>query len=74
MKKKDVPLTTKGELLVSLTLDDFPVSLLTDFAKNVVYPHYRGNLNAALQDLMYKALSEQEFVLSHITHFRTAKT
>jgi hypothetical protein len=34
-------------------------------------PYYRGNLNAALQDLMHKALAEQEFVLSHISAVRT---
>ena len=66
MKKKTVPFTTESKLLVDLTLNDFPVSLLTEFAKKVVYPYYRGNLNAALQDLIYKALSEQEFVQSHI--------
>jgi len=74
MKKKTASAEKESELLVNLTLKDFPVSLLTEFAKKVVYPYYRGNLNAALQDLIYKTLSEQNFVLSHITQIRTLKS
>jgi hypothetical protein len=28
-------------------------------------------MNAAFQDLIHKALTEQDFVLSHITHIRS---
>lgn len=56
----------ENELLVDLTLHDFPVSLLRDFAVEVAKPNYSGNLTAALQDLMQKALGDQEFVARHI--------
>ncbi len=57
---------------VNLTLHDFPASLLTEFAENVVGPYYDGNLNAAIQDLMQKTLAEQEFVHNHITMIRNS--
>jgi len=31
-------------------------------------------LNAAIQDLLHKALAEQDFVHSNITHFRSMDT
>ncbi|MEM3378439.1 MAG: hypothetical protein QW674_05785 [Candidatus Bathyarchaeia archaeon] len=36
-------------------------------------PYYKGSLNAAIQDLIHKAIAEQDFVYAHITHIRTAK-
>jgi hypothetical protein len=41
--------------------------LLTEFAENIVRPYYSANINVAIQDLIHKALAEQELVLSHIT-------
>ena len=70
MKKKTLQLTTREELKVDLTLHAFPVSLIAEFAEKVVRPYYKDNLNTAIQDLIGKALSEQEFVHSHITHVR----
>jgi hypothetical protein len=61
---------TEDDLLVDLTLNQVPASLLSEFAEIIVHPYYKGNLNAAIQDLLHKALAEQDFVLSHITHFR----
>jgi hypothetical protein len=61
---------TEDDLLVDLTLNQVPASLLSEFAEKIVHPYYKGNLNAAIQDLLHKALAEQDFVLSHITHFR----
>jgi hypothetical protein len=61
---------TGNDLLVDLTLNQVPASLLSEFAEKIVHPYYKGNLNAAIQDLLHKALAEQDFVLSHITHFR----
>jgi len=49
------------------------VSLIRDFAQKIVIPYYHGNLNAALQDLMGKTISEQDFILSRITHIRNSK-
>jgi hypothetical protein len=70
MKKKTVVIATEDDLLVDLTFHSVPASLLTEFAEKIVRPYYSGNLNAAIQDLIHKALSEQEFVLSHITHVK----
>jgi len=71
MKKKTAVLTMVDDLQVDLTLHSVSAALLSEFAQKVVHPYYNGNLNAAIQDLIQKALSEQDFVLSHITHLRT---
>jgi alanine-alpha-ketoisovalerate/valine-pyruvate aminotransferase len=71
MKKKTQTLNIEDNLLVNLTCHNIPESLLTEFAEKIVRPYYKGNLNAALQDLMHKALAEQDFVLSHISAIRT---
>lgn len=71
MKKKTTVLFTEEDLLVDLTLHDGPALLLTQFAEKIVNPYYNGNLNAAIQDLIHKALQEQDFVHSHITHVKT---
>jgi hypothetical protein len=73
MSKKTAVLT-EDDLLVDLTFHNFPASLLTEFAEKIVRPYYKGNLNAAIQDLLHKTLKEQDFVLSHITHVRVAET
>jgi hypothetical protein len=70
MKKKTAFLATEDDLLVDLTFHNVPASLLTEFAEKIVRPYYSGNLNGAIQDLIQKALAEQDFVLSHITHIR----
>jgi hypothetical protein len=48
--------------------------LLAEFAEKIVRPYYVGNMNAAIQDLIHKALAEQDFFLSHITHVRSVET
>ena len=70
MKKKTAVLATEEDLLVDLTFHSVPASLLTEFAEKIVRPYYAENMNAAIQDLHYKTLAEQDFVLSHITHIR----
>jgi hypothetical protein len=65
MKKKTALLATEDDLIVDLTFHNVPASLLTEFAQKIVRPHYAGNMNAAIQDLIHKALAEQELVLSH---------
>ena len=72
IRKKTALLDTQEDLQVDLTLHDVPASLVGEFAKKIVRPYYGGNLNAAIQDLMSKALSEQEFVHSHITHVKNS--
>jgi alanine-alpha-ketoisovalerate/valine-pyruvate aminotransferase len=53
-----------------LTFHNVPASLLSEFAEKIVRPYYQGNMNAAIQDLLQKALAEQDFLLSHITHVK----
>ena len=72
MKNKILALKTEEKLLVDLTFHNLSANLLTEFMENIVKPYYRGNLNVAIQDLISKALSEQDFVLSHITHVRNS--
>lgn len=71
MKKKTAVLATENDLLVDLTLHHMPASVLAEFAERIVHSYYNGNLNAAIQDLMHKAVEEQDFVHSHITHIKT---
>ncbi len=70
MKEKAAFLATENDLLVDLTFHSVPASLLSEFAERIARPYYKGNMNAAIQDLLQKALTEQEFFLSHITHVR----
>jgi hypothetical protein len=70
VRKKQAVLAEE-DFVVNLTLHDFPVSLLTELAEKSVSPYYDGNLNAALQDLVQKVLTEQKFVHSHITMVRS---
>ena len=72
MKKKLAVLATENDLLVDLTFHGVPASLLSEFAEKIVIPYYSGNMNAVIQDLIKKALSEQDFVLSHITHVKSS--
>ena len=71
MRKRNAVLATEDDLLVDLTFNSFPASLLSEFAEKIVRPYYKGNMNAAFQDLIHKALTEQDFILSHITHIRS---
>ncbi len=70
MRRKQALLTV-DDILVDLTLNKVPASLLSEFAEKIVHPYYNGNMNVAIQDLLCKTLAEQDFVLSHITHVRT---
>ena len=70
--KKTIVLPTERDLLVDLTFHNLPASLLAEFTEKIVRPYFNGNLNAAVQDLIRKALVEQDFVLSHITHVRNS--
>ncbi len=70
--QKNNKFLNENDLPVDLTLHDVSASLLADFAEQIVKPYYSGNLNAAFQDLILKALAEQDFVHSHITHVRNS--
>jgi len=66
MKKKTQVLTLENDLLVDLTFHSIPAALLSEFAEKIVKPYYKGNMTAAIQDLLHKSLSEQDFVQAHI--------
>ena len=72
MRKKTALLALEEDLLVDLTVHDIPASFITEFAEKIVRPYYGGNLFAAIQDLINKALSEQDYVHSHITHIKNS--
>jgi hypothetical protein len=71
MKKKTQLLVLEDDLLVDLTFHSVPASLLSEFAEKIVRPYYNRNMNVAIQDLLHKALREQDFIQSHITHVRS---
>ena len=71
MNKKTAALAAEDNLHLDLTLHDMLASVLAEFAEKIVHPYYNGSLNAAIQDLIHKALREQDFVHSHITHIKT---
>ena len=73
MKKKTQVLATEDDLLLNLTFHSVPASLLFEFAEKIVKPYYRGNMNAAIQDLLHKTIAEQDFIQSHITHVRSGE-
>ena len=73
MKKRTANSINKNELLVDLTFHNVPVSLFTEFTEKIVKPYFKNNVNTAIQDLIQKALAEQEFVHSHITHLRNCE-
>jgi hypothetical protein len=73
VKKKTQVLALENDLLVDLTFHNVPASLLTEFAEKTVRPYYNGNMNAAIQDLLHKTLTEQDFNQSHITHIKNAE-
>ena len=72
MKRRTSTLEFDNELLVDLTFHSLPASLLAKFAQQIVKPYYRGNMNAAVQDLLRKALAEQDFIFSHISPVRAS--
>jgi hypothetical protein len=71
LRRKTLALATEEDLFIDLTFHKVPASLVAEFSEKVVRPYYNGNLNAAIRDLINKALAEQDFVLSHITHIRS---
>jgi hypothetical protein len=70
MKKRTAISMMENGVLVDLTFHNVPASLFTEFSEKIVKPYFKGNMNSAIQDLIQKALVEQEFVHSHITHLR----
>ena len=70
--KRKVALTetaTEEDLLVDLTFHGFSAALLAEFAQKIVRPYYNGNLNRALKELMEKALTEQQLLQEHLSHY-----
>jgi hypothetical protein len=71
MKKKHSVLTPEDDLTVGLTFHEVPASLLTEFAEKIAKPFYRGNITNAVKDLMQQAITEREFVISHIKYVKS---
>ena len=59
MRKKTLPLVNEEDLLIDLTLHKVPARLVAEFNEKIVRPYYNGNLKAAAQDLINKALLNQ---------------
>jgi hypothetical protein len=74
MNKKTAMLTTQQELLVDLTFHGFPAELLVEFTQKIVKPYFKANINAAIQDLMRKAIMEEDILHSHVTPYRNSQT
>ncbi len=72
MKNKIALVADEKDLLVDLTFHNVPASILAEFAQKIVRPYYNGNLNAAIQDLILKAMADQDFVLSHVSYIRNS--
>jgi hypothetical protein len=53
---------TEEDLLVSLTMHNFPADMLREFAVKIVKPYFGGNLNEAMRSLMQKAIEEETLV------------
>ena len=70
MRKKNLALAVENDFAVDLTLHQVPASLLSEFEEKVVKPYFGGNIDRSVQDLIRKALAEQDFVFSHITAIR----
>ena len=71
--KKETQVLAAEDFHVDLTLHNVPASLLSKFAEKIVHPYYQRSLKAAVQNLLNKAIAEQDFVHSHITHIRNAE-
>ena len=69
-EKEKLSFSNEEDILIDLTFYKVSASLEAEFKEKIADSYYNGNLNAAFQDLVQKALSEQDFVLSHITHVR----
>jgi hypothetical protein len=67
MKKKAQTLTlAQSDFQFNLTLHDFPVDLLEQFALQIAQPFYSGSLTEAVKDMMQRAVAEQEFLQNRI--------
>jgi hypothetical protein len=63
---KNPIILTKKDILIDFTLHQFSVSLLSEFTQKIVQPHYNGNLNKALTELLSNSIKEEEFFLNRI--------
>jgi len=66
VKKKTLLLTKQEDMLIDLTIHDFPIELFTAFTKKIVKPYFSGNTNQAIKTLIQKTLNEEEITKNHI--------
>jgi hypothetical protein len=55
-------IATEKNLYVSLTLHNFPVEMIKEFAQRIVKPYFSGNINNALRKLMENAIAEETII------------
>lgn len=63
---KQTQTITEEDLLVSLTLHNFSIEMLKEFAQKIVKPYFHGNMNEAIRNLMQKAIDEETIVAQTI--------
>jgi hypothetical protein len=66
MRRKTVAPSMNEDLLIDLTLHKISASLVAEFKKRIVNPDYNGNLNAAIQNVIFKALADHNFYFSTV--------
>ncbi len=71
MKKKLSVLSVEDDLTVDLTFHEISACLLTEFAEKIAKPFYCGNVTNAVKDLMQQAITERDYVLSHIKYVKS---
>jgi ferritin-like protein len=57
MTQTEIP--TEKDLLISLTIHNFPAEMIKEFAQKIVRPYFSGNLNQAIRTLMENAVIEE---------------
>jgi DNA-directed RNA polymerase subunit F len=55
------------EFQIDVTITNLQSDALLDFLEKIVKLHYLGSLTAAVEDLMRRAVVDEEFVTAHIT-------
>jgi hypothetical protein len=70
MKPKKLLLSSieqEGEFQINVTIKNLQSDALLDFLEKIVKRHYLGSLTVAVEDLMRKAIIDEEFVTAHMT-------
>jgi len=60
-------IATEKDPLISLTIHNFPVEMIKEFARKIVRPYFSGNLNQAIRTLMENAVIEETITRKALT-------